>query len=707
MRIHSIASIAVAVSLCLAAGVRVHAADVELDEIIVQGRVERLYRVSESAVSKLPTEPLASSQSIAVINEELIRDQGARDALDLYRNIAGVSFFSYAGVTARGFRQEEVFYDGLRGDPYAGFSVPQLFNIERVEFLKGPAGMAYGQAAPGGLFNYVTRTPGGEPSSELTLVGGTDSRLGGSATLNGSITDRLTARVGGFFEERDTHRVNADSRITLGDLALAQDLGPGKLTVQLTRYEQELGGNRLRGVPTDDSGRFLAARNWNHNEASDFLAMDATVGQLRYDARFNEAFSFNVAARYTDAFEAQKYHEPSGLIDANADGRPEAVTREYRDQKRATNSWSLGANGIWSTHLTDTIDNRMLFGADRYDFDYVFDYRRARGTAVAAVTRPTPLSLTAPAYGVTRPSSYAFQTVNAGQQNESRRTGFYVLEEATIGRWVLLAGARRDNFNDRQDATRASGNAWTWRTGSVFRVRDDISFYAQYATSFEPQSISAADPRAGGPFAPTKGATIEGGMKTALAGGRFQSTLAVYEITKRNVLQADPRGDVGGDGLDDQIAFGEVTSRGVDLELATDLTPDWALTFVYAWNDTKITQDNGASGTGGFANRVGERFANAPRHQLGFWTRYQFPVQGLAVAIGGEHLSKRLSIDGQNVKSYAIFDASLMYERDAWSALLRVDNLFDKVYAASGFIRRTGHFPGEPRSAFAELRYRF
>ena len=99
------------------------------EDIIVIGRAERLYRVEETTSGKLPTDPLASSQSITVLTDDLIRDQGARDAQDLYRNISGVTVFSYAGVTARGFRQEENFFDGLRGDPYSGFSVPQTFNI--------------------------------------------------------------------------------------------------------------------------------------------------------------------------------------------------------------------------------------------------------------------------------------------------------------------------------------------------------------------------------------------------------------------------------------------------------------------------------------------------------------------------------------------------------------------------------------------------
>ena len=92
------------------------------ETIVVTGRAQKLYRVEETTSGKMATPPLESSLVITTITEQLIEDQGARDAQDLYRNISGVSFFSYAGVTARGFRQEEIFYDGLRGDPYAGYA---------------------------------------------------------------------------------------------------------------------------------------------------------------------------------------------------------------------------------------------------------------------------------------------------------------------------------------------------------------------------------------------------------------------------------------------------------------------------------------------------------------------------------------------------------------------------------------------------------
>lgn len=110
----------------------------DLDKVEVRGRAQTLYRVDDAAVGTRTDTPLELvPQSIQVIPRELIDDQAARQVTDLYRSISGISYFSYAGVTLRGFRQENVLYDGLRGDPYAGFSVPQLFNIERVEVLKG------------------------------------------------------------------------------------------------------------------------------------------------------------------------------------------------------------------------------------------------------------------------------------------------------------------------------------------------------------------------------------------------------------------------------------------------------------------------------------------------------------------------------------------------------------------------------------------
>ncbi|MCG8369667.1 MAG: TonB-dependent receptor plug domain-containing protein, partial [Proteobacteria bacterium] len=135
------------------------AVDEAVDEIVVTGRAVEHYLARSTRIgTKIDTAVLDLPQSAQVLDEQLIVDQAARDITDLYRSIAGVSEFSYSGVTFRGFRDSgNVFYDGVRGDPYSGFSVPQLFNVERVEVLKGPAAALYGGGEPGGMINYVTK----------------------------------------------------------------------------------------------------------------------------------------------------------------------------------------------------------------------------------------------------------------------------------------------------------------------------------------------------------------------------------------------------------------------------------------------------------------------------------------------------------------------------------------------------------------------
>lgn len=669
----------------------------ENEQIVVTGRAAELYRVQETVTGKLPTDPLASSQSITVITEELIKDQGARDAQDLYRNISGVTVYSYAGVTARGFRQEEIFYDGLRGDPYAGFAVPQLFNIERVEFLKGPAGMLYGPGAPGGLFNYVTKKPEDVFSAQVSGIVGTEDRYGGSAEVTGPLMGGLSGRAGLFYEDRDTFRFNTANETLIADGGVAYDLGLARLILQATHYDQELDSNRLRGVPTDLDGNFLASRRWNHNEPDDFQNLRSTVGQGRVEAEPFHGLTLDATLRYNDAREQQQYHEPRALFDSDGDGAVDAVVRQFRDQKRREETWSFGANAIWAAEI-GSVRNRVLAGYDRFTADNDFTGRSLDGAETVTPGLPSPLSLLDPDYGESDSDTYDLPAFDVELSTQTRQ-GFYLLDEITIGRLIATGGVRYDSFRDRIGDERFDDNEFTYRAGLVYRVTDDMSLFGQYATSFEPQDISSQDPRAGGPFAPTTGDIFEGGVKTALMGGRVQSSLSAYRIRRSNILQPDPDGDFGNDGIDDLIAFGEVVSKGVDFDLAADITPDWVAVLAYAYNDTRVTEDNG----GGVGENVGDRFPNAPEHQLGFWTRYQFPEIGLAVAAGGDYVSERITFDEERVKPYLVFDASIIYTTGPWRALLRVDNVFDKTYAASGFGGRLGSFPGEPRSVFLEV----
>ena len=670
-------------------------------DIIVTGRAETLYRVDTTSAARGASDPLDIPQSVTVINEALMDDQGARDATDLYRNIAGVTTFSYSGVTFRGFRQDRVFYDNLRGDPFISFAVPKLFNIQRVEVLKGPSGMLYGPGEPGGLINYVTKTPTEELQAQANLTLGNYERYGASGEISGPITGNgvLLGRAGAFYEQMDPFRYNTRDKSLILDGGLTAKLGEdARIIGQVTHFEQKQRGARLRGVPTDNDGNFLASRRWNSNEKSDFLNLNATVYQARLQADPAEGIAVELATRYFRARERQQYHEAQGLLDTDRDGVVDTSRRELRDQERITRGLTFSGNATIDRRIGG-LDNKVLAGADWYREDADFWGRTVPRTVV-----PT-LSLINPVYGRSGASFYNLDAIaKRFTDTRSTRYGFYLQDQLSLSeQWVLVGGARYDRYKDADLLSGAafSDGDWTFRGGLIFKPRSDISLYASWSEGFEPQAVASQDSLAGGPFAPVTGEQVEAGVKLALMDGKLQANAAVYQIKRRNMLQATGESI---DGVNQLAPIGEVTSKGFEIELAADITPDWVLTANYAYNDARITATvPGQSLT----NAVGNRFANAPKHEAGLWTRYQFRVTGTAVALGSEYVGERLSLDGQRVKPYVIFDASVIQQiTPHLSALLRVDNIFDKTYAASGFIARTGHFPGEPRTVFAELRWK-
>ncbi|APO97080.1 TonB-dependent siderophore receptor [Xanthomonas vesicatoria] len=684
------------------------AAVTELDGVDVVGRAQTLYKSEDAAVATRTDTPLSLvPQSVQVLPRELIDDQAARQITDLYRSISGISFFSYAGVTLRGFRQENVLYDGLRGDPYAGFSVPQLFNIERVEVLKGPAGALYGGGEPGGVINYVTRKPAHQAQRRVELQLGNQSFGAASFEATGPAREdgRIRYRIGAYADGEDGFRWNTDSQSQIGDASLAFDVGDtGELTLQYTDITQNLGGNRLRGVPVDDNGNFLTDRRWNHNEPTDFLDMRAKVAFAQYRFAPSSAWDVDMALRWFKNDEHQIYHEPMGLIDRDRDGTAEWMTRQLRNQYRDNDAISGNINAVFRTS-TGTIAHKLLMGADYYRLDADFRAQTANTADTGRVRGPVPgIDLFNPVYGRSGFYDYGLDTLPwRATSTRSLRYGAYLQDELTLTpRWYAMAGLRWDGFKDDNllDGSRITGNDLSWRVGSTFVLRDGVNAYASYASGFVPQDAANQDASVGGPFDPERSKQWELGLKTALNDGGLTLNTALYRIERSNIVQAN--GSVV-DGVNQLSALGLVRSEGLEFDLLADLTQRWVLNLTYAYNDARVLD----AGSDGITNASGDRFANAPRNTLGLWTRYDLPAWRSAIAFGADYVGERVSLDGQRVKPYAIYDISWQTQWDAWKLQINVKNLFDKVYAVSGFNARGGHFPGEPRRIYAQLAYTF
>lgn len=675
----------------------------EVEEIVVQGRARTFYRVDESSLgTKTPTAFLEIPQSVQVLSRQLIEDQAALQITDLYRSISGVSLFSYSGVVFRGFRQDEVLYDGLRGDPFGGFAVPQLFNIERVEILKGPAGMLYGSGQPGGLINYVTKQPDPDRAARVIVGLGDDRRYGMSAEYSNRIDaeGRYSFRVAGFVDNEEPFRFNTDHQNRIVETGLRAELSESlEATLQLTYLDQDLGANRLRGVPVDDDGNFLTDIRWNHNEPGDFQRLEARVVQTRLDYTITPDLSANLTVRYFDNERTQNYHEPRGLVDLDGDGVSETMRREFRDQLRENSELAVAANLVHTLRWGRT-EHTWLVGGDWFHQEATGESRTAR-TGSGLVP---DLSLFDPVYGEASPSTYLFDPVRP-TDNESVRLGVYVQDQVRLSeRWLVTGGLRYDRFDDENhlNGEGFDDGDLSSRVGVIFQPTPEMSLYTSYSESFSPQAIASQNPLAGGPFAPERGKQVELGIKTELWDGRLQLSSAVYQIDREDILQGSPLGDPGQDGMDDQVAVGHVRSRGLEMDLVMDVTDAWVFTASYALNRVRILDDNGMDSLTNFSD--GE-FANAPRHQLGLWTRFDLPQLNSAIAFGMDYVGDRVSLDGQAVQAYTTFDVSWRtYWRD-YEVQVNVRNLFDEEYAASGFIERAGHFPGEPRRVYLQLKW--
>ncbi|MBD8643385.1 TonB-dependent siderophore receptor [Stenotrophomonas sp. CFBP 13724] len=679
----------------------------QLDAVQVHGRAQTFYRVDDATVGTRTDTPLALvPQSIQVVPRELIEDQAARQITDLYRSISGISFFSYAGVTLRGFRQENVLYDGMRGDPYAGFSVPQLFNIDRVEVLKGPAGALYGGGDAGGVINYVTRKPKATAERRIELQAGNNDFRAASIEATGPVNaaGSVRYRAGLYGDTEQGVRWNADSESVIGDASLAFDVGDtGELTLQFTDITQNLGGNRLRGVPVDDNGSFLTDRRWNHNEASDFLDMRAKVALVQY--RFSPGSNLDVdfGARWFENNEHQVYHEPMGLIDRNRDGVPEWMTRQLRNQIRDNDAFTANGNAVWRFN-TGSIGHKLLFGADVYQQDADFTAQTANSADLARGAGPVPgIDLFNPVYGASSWRDYNLAALPwRSTSTRSKRYGGYLQDElALTPRWHVLAGLRWDGFkdDDRIAGTTVDGNDISWRLGSTYTVREGINVYANIASGFMPQNAANQSAEAGGPFDAERSRQWEVGLKSLLA-ERVTLNLAAYRIDRSNIVQAT--GEIV-DGVNQLAALGLVRSTGMELDLLADVTERWVLNLTYAYNDARVKD----AGSDGITNASGDRFANSPQNKLGLWTRYELPAINSAIGFGADYVDERVSLDGQRVKPYTVFDMSWKTQWQQWQFQANVKNLFDKVYAASGFTGRTGHFPGEPRRVYVQAAYAF
>lgn len=701
----------------------------DIEVITVKGRAAQYYFVDEATMAtKTPTSYMDLPQSVQVLSQELISDQAARQTTDLYRSISGVTQFSYSDVTARGFRQDQAIYDGVQGDPFSEFGIPQLFNIERVEVLKGPAGMLYGAGQPGGLLNYVTKKPKFSDHTEVALFTGNDSLGGGFVDTTGAMNsdETLAYRVGAYHQSKDSFRNNADEENTIISTGLTLLVNDQvDLTFQYDYLKQELSG-RLRGVPVDDNSNFLTDISYNANEKNDFQHLKANIFQVTANIEISDQLTNTTLFRAFSNERTQQYHENLGLVGdldpatkaaslplLNFLGFPaedSAMLRQFRDQKRKNDEWSLTSDFVYEASLGG-LEHTVLFGLNYTDIERDQDLKFSDLINTAGeinFTAPDPtrhvgtLDILNPEY-IADTSKYLLIDTDFGTDHTaSKQLGVYLQDQIRINEeWIAVVGARFDKFEDENIETKIKikDNHISPRVGAIYQPNKDTSVFINRSEGFNPQNPTS-QPESSDLLSPETSTQYELGIKNIWLDGNINTTITTYHIIKEDVVVSNPDYTVGSN-LPAQLQIGEVTSKGIEIDIVGDITDNWTGTLNYAYNDATITGGNPDD----IRNSIGDEFANAPDHTLGMWTRYQLPSLNSAVAVGFDFVDDRISLDGQKVKSYTTWDASWQTEIDNFQIQLNLKNIFDKEYSVSGFNKRNGHFPGEPRSILLQVSY--
>jgi len=679
------------------------------EELTVVGRLSDYVDTSAGA-AKTSAALIDVPQAIVVLPARLIADIGALDTKDLYKFISGVSDSPYSSTVVRGFTQREVLVNGVKGNPYgsfdgdvnnSGFSTSQfrLSNLERVEVLKGPSSVLYGSGEPGGIINYVTKKPRDLFAASGTFGTGQYGQALAEAEVTGPANAAKTLLYRGavYFEDRDSFRNNANMRNLHAVGALTWRASARTvLGLEFEHIDQTNNAHRLRGVPVNAAGDFLAAYEWTATEPSDFTDLSANVMQARFDQAVGATGRWDATFRYLAYDRTENYHEPRGIT-----GGGTVMQREYRDQLRTNDDWTF-ATGFTTPVRTGSLRHDLAIGFDVVSQDFLFRGATARQASSGGPVQP--LSLTSPIYGTVNVAGYGLTAASyAIDLADTRRTGAYLQDLIALGARVnVLVGGRVDHYADEGTsggrALEGDQTAATGRVGLVFKPRADFSIYASTANGFTRAPILSQTPSANGPHEAETAAQFEAGTKASAMEGRVQFTASVFQITKQNVLRPDPAFGPTGANTNALLSTGEIRNRGFELDLSGTLLPRWNMAFNYAYLDSAITEDLNTA-------LIGKPMPNAAPHAVGLFTRVDL-VHGAAVGGSFEYTGDREEpYAGIRAPAFSVVDLHYYQQLGARAKLLvRLDNVFDEQYASSSlFAARAGNIPGQPRTFSIQL----
>ncbi|MEG4586791.1 TonB-dependent receptor [Microcoleus sp. MOSTC5] len=672
--------------------------------ITVTARQQTPYRAPDASTATRTDTPIRDiPQSIQVVPQEVIEDQQVTRLDEALRNVSGVTVggnLTGRGTTfgLRGFGDAPVLRDGFRR--YGNYqSFPEIANLDRVEVLKGPASILFGEIQPGGLINLVSKKPLSEPFYEAELQLGNQSFIRPRFDISGPLTsDRsLLYRLNGLYQTSDNYRgFNQDNqRFFIGPTLAWKISDRADLTVSLEYIDDKRAADN--GLPVIGRRVVDVPRDRVAGEPEDRVDTQYLNVGYNFDYRFSNNWKLRNAFRYS----SYDYDFNVIALQLGFDDATSTLDRFFASQDGQDKNYAFQTN-IVGEFATGSVKHTLLFGAD-------ISYNNERIFTVGDFETPSSINIFNPVYGqIPRPDEDTLPGFG-GNRVKTSRYGFYVQDQISIfDNLKLLAGIRYDTAEQKNrvlpgdsssegSKTTQNYDDFTPRVGIVYQPIPELSLYASYSRSFNPGSATTAG---GALIEPETGKGYEVGVKAELLDRRLAATVAYFDIKKQNVAVTDPN------NLLFSIASGEQRSRGLEFDISGQILPGWNIIAAYAYTDAEVTADTDRE-------LVGNRLFNVPKHSGSLWTTYEIQrgeLQGLGFGLGFSYVGEREGdlANSFQADSYFLPNAAVFYQRDNWRAAINIKNLFNVNYIESvSGARDSSNQPGEPLTVIGSFSIQF
>jgi len=657
-------------------------------------------------------------QSISVVTRELIQDQAMQSLTDVIRYAPGVGATQGEGnrdnpIFRGNSTTADLFVDGIRDDVEY---FRDLYNVERVEVLKGPNGMIFGRGAVGGLINRVTRQANGQRVREIAVQGYSEG--GGRLTgdFGNAVGDRLALRVTALYEDTDSYRDDVTfERIGINPtVSLALDENT-MLRLGYEYYDYDRVADRgipsIQGRPSDaDPETFFGDPSQSPTAAT----VNSFTAVLEH--KFGDNVTLTNRTRWADY--NKMYENVYAATAVTADGTVGIEAYGQRNDRENL----FNQTDVVFEFQTGNVGHIFLVGAELGLQDS--DNRRDNGLFDFGGTVPvtTPASSDQRLYvSFSDPrSNYpvnfahvptAASTNPAFNHIETTQASIYVQDQIRFSpHWQLVLGVRYDNleidFNNLNPPTATSparivveDDLISPRAGLIYQPIDVLSLYASYTVATLPRAgaqMTGLTPT-NQAFDPEEWENREVGVKWDVT-PRLAATLAVYQLDRTNVIVPDPNNAAVSILVDGQ------RTRGVEVGLTGQLTDAWSVAGGYAHQEAEITQTQSATVIDG------ARIGQVPENTFSLWNRYDFTPRwgvGLGVIYSSDQLVaiENVVTPASNVTlpSYTRVDAALYWTiSDMLKLQANVENLFDEEYFPNAH-NNNNITPGSPLAGRVSL----